>query len=175
MASQDTGRRSPGPCSADNNQQRRKYDSPGWSLRAASREGKLDIVVEILKNYRVDLNCEDVYGYTPLKGAAQYGRVGVVERLLEEKGIKIDKRDSLGDTPLIVASRGGFDKVVELLLQKGADPKVKCRAGRTALDWARERETYSEVVRLLEEAIESREKSSTLNRIRRRIAGSLRS
>ena len=47
-------------------------------------------------------------------------------------------RENEGKTALFAAAEFGWDKVVRHLLERGADPGVRDKAGKTALDYARE-------------------------------------
>jgi hypothetical protein len=49
----------------------------------------------------------------------------------------VQGRDQEGRTALFAAAEGGRDRVVKHLLARGADPKVRDAAGKTALDYAR--------------------------------------
>ena len=62
-------------------------------------------------------------------------------------GVLLQVDDS---TALHLSAGNGHLAVTKLLLEGGADPTLRDKAGRTALDWARER-GKSEVVALLSE------------------------
>jgi ankyrin repeat protein len=49
----------------------------------------------------------------------------------------VQGRDHEGQTALFAAAEAGWDQVVKHLLDRGADPKVRDAAGKTALDYAR--------------------------------------
>jgi ankyrin repeat protein len=55
-----------------------------------------------------------------------------------------------GETALYRSAWYGYLAVTKLLLEGGADPTLRTKSGRTALDWAREN-GKSEVVALLSE------------------------
>jgi len=59
------------------------------------------------------------------------------EVLLNHKA-NVNKQDKEGYTPLMRAAFNSHDEIVKLLLAKGADPKLKEKKGKTALDLAEE-------------------------------------
>jgi ankyrin repeat protein len=72
--------------------------------------------------------------------------------LLLDHGAKIDARNRESDaTPLMLAAAMGRANAVALLLKRGADPRLRDRAGHTALDRARETDD-AQTVHLLEMA-----------------------
>ena len=75
-------------------------------------------------------------GQTALAIACIYGSYEAAEALCAH-GAELDTRDSYQDTPLIYAARNGSTKICEMLLALGADPSLKNKDGKTALDCAR--------------------------------------
>ena len=75
---------------------------------------------------------------TPLHNASSANSLDAVSLLLSH-GAKVDPLDVRGMTPLMLAlaSDRADPRVVKLLLDKGADPKIKSKAGESTLDWAR--------------------------------------
>lgn len=76
--------------------------------------------------------------FTALLLAATYSSPDVVKTLLDA-GAKVNVQDVRGMTPLMLAvsSDRADARVVKLLLDKGADPKIKSKAGESTVDWAR--------------------------------------
>jgi ankyrin repeat protein len=60
----------------------------------------------------------------------------------------IDHRDVIGRTPLHCAAASGRTEVVRLLLERGADPHVRGKDGKTPSEWGSER-GHHEIVQLL--------------------------
>lgn len=98
---------------------------------------------------------DPVGGTTPPPGDIQLHAITVIDLLLEG-GADINarvtdshnrtarltayvyNRENEGKTALFAAAEFGWDKVVRHLLERGADPGVRDKAGKTALDYARE-------------------------------------
>lgn len=77
----------------------------------------------------------------PLHAAMVAGDVEIVRAVLDAgAGTDIDARQQAGVTPLMGAAAGGSVELVRLLLDAGADPSLVDDAGRTAADWARDRD-----------------------------------
>ena len=74
----------------------------------------------------------------PLHAAMVAGDVEIARALLDA-GADVDGRQQAGVTPLMGAAAGGSVELVRLLLGAGADRSVVDDAGRTAADWARDR------------------------------------
>eukprot|EP01046_Picozoa_sp_COSAG06_P034574 COSAG06_NODE_3635_length_5092_cov_417.533948_3_plen_129_part_00 len=78
-------------------------------------------------------------GYTALAVACCWGKYEAAEALCAH-GAELDTREDVHQkTPLIEAALGGHTKICEMLLALGADPSLKTKSGKTALDWAREK------------------------------------
>jgi ankyrin repeat protein len=74
---------------------------------------------------------------TPLIISAASGDTEVV-RILLQAGARVDAQDVRGMTPLMLALATDHPNrdIVKLLIDKGADTKIKSKAGESALDWA---------------------------------------
>ena len=91
--------------------------------------------VDVLVQKGVELNGQDLFGYTPLFLAARDNKVERVRALLQagaDPNIRINDKA----TPLSIASWQGHAEVVETLLKHRADPNLKGPKGNTALIWA---------------------------------------
>ena len=64
----------------------------------AAENGHLDIVDSLLKKKGIDVNLQNVNGYTALMLATQRGHLDVVNRLLEENVIDVNIQDNDGNT-----------------------------------------------------------------------------
>ena len=77
-------------------------------------------------------------GHTALAIACRSGSYEAAEALCAH-GAELDARDNSQHTPLILAVWKDSTKICEMLLALGADPSLKDKDGKTALDWARQR------------------------------------
>lgn len=103
-------------------------------------------VVELLLARGADPHKQNNHGYTPLMQAAMIPRTPEDEqiaiatiKLLLEHGANLNTQTfDYGDTALIWAVKLGHTRVAEFLIARGADLKLKDKAGRDALQHARE-------------------------------------
>jgi hypothetical protein len=134
----------------------------GWTalLKALDNRKHWIEVTPVLIKSGADVNATlKSNGYTPLWkaiGKISKNRDAAVDiiKLLLSKGADVnapyiskDARYS-GETPLMSASKKGSTDVVKLLLSNGADVAARTKAGKTALDYAREK-GHQEIVGLL--------------------------
>lgn len=92
------------------------------------------VITQVLLEAGADVNASDKYGATPLHRAASQGHNRIVHMLLAEPKINIDAMDSEGNTPLFLACEEGRDDVAIALARKGADPLLKNKEEKCALD-----------------------------------------
>lgn len=98
----------------------------GTALQAASAEGHLDVVVELLK-HGADLNASSEELGTALQAACAGGHAPVVGALVE-RGADVNQISGFSGTALAAAAHRGKTGIVELLLKSGSD--VNLFAGR---------------------------------------------
>src|SRR5262249_10067802 len=86
----------------------------------------------------------DNTGRTPMHCAADSSNSGAREvvRDLLARGISPNLADNRGTTPLMEAAIAGNESVVEILLAAGADPGARNDRGKSALDLARENQSF---------------------------------
>ncbi len=93
---------------------------------------------EKLIDYPLDFNNVNNTGQVALHYAVEHGNLFVLKELLSKPNIEIDHQDSFGNAPIWTAvfnARGNY-KMVELLIKYGADPSLKNKTSRSALDFA---------------------------------------
>jgi len=105
-----------------------------------------------------NVNAQDIAGETPLYfafGGTQ--NLDVLEILLQH-GADVTLTNINGDEPLYWAVISGNTNAVVMLLQRGANPTLKDRFGKTPIDHAKESTIIKseDVVKILSEAISQR-------------------
>ena len=106
-------------------------------LHDAASKGNLAQMKAAL-NAGADVNSRDKDGWTPIMVASGVGRENVIPVLLARKGIELNAENDNSWTALMIAAVMGRGTVIQLLLEAGADPEVKNKFGKTALDLAQE-------------------------------------
>ena len=103
----------------------------------AAMTNDVALVNELLKQ-GAELEWRDPFGgATALAAACWNGSYEAAEALCAH-GAELDTRNNLQDTPLMDAAYNGHTKICEMLLALGADPSLKNKDGKTALDYARQ-------------------------------------
>lgn len=106
--------------------------------------------VEKFIDYGADINLQNNIGVTPLFISCANGHSEVTRILLyHDADFNTRSLDSFGHTPLTVAVIGGHSTCVSYLLNKGMDPKVTSKEGKTALDYAKEN-YMNDIIEILE-------------------------
>lgn len=93
------------------------------ALIAASREGAIDVVRDLLAN-DVNLNLRNNDGNNALWFACFHHHLPLL-RLLINAGIDLDNQNDNGVTVLMYAASAGKTEVVKLLLKVGANPRLR--------------------------------------------------
>jgi TonB family protein len=122
---------------------------PNEELRRHVRGGDYKLAEKLLENPEVDPDSRDAEGWTALMYAARADEVHLVPLLVKAKA-SLDLVNQLGETALIVAVKDGNVEAARQLLMAGANVSPKDARGKTALDWAEERNrTYlSQIIRI---------------------------
>lgn len=101
-------------------------------LHTACSIGQYDVVSECIRRGDVDLDGQNIGGWTPLMYAAYIGHDNIANLLLET-GVNVNATTSKGLTPLMLAASCGNESIAHFLLQKGAQLECKDVRGWTAL------------------------------------------
>jgi hypothetical protein len=123
------------------------YSGGTTTLLNAVADARLDLVEDLLKR-GVDLEAQDVRGYTGLILAAYRGRIPIL-RLLVQAGANVNARDHHGNSVLLFAAQHGDLQTVKLLVEAGTDLNLRGQNGYTALKVAK-LTSRSDVVAFLE-------------------------
>ena len=106
--------------------------------------------VQILYAYYDQKLDRDIEGNSLLISAAMNGRKEALTYLLKESKAEINAQNLVGKTALIIAAEYGYKEIVAVLLQNGADPLIKSKEEKMALEYARQWE-HQDIVSLLSE------------------------
>ena len=111
------------------------------------RDEEYENMVKLLVEFDVNINYQDILGFTPLMIVSCSNQYRVVEILLS-KSPDINIQNNKGVTALMIASNYGNTQTVELLLTQDPDVNVCAFDGWTALMFACQ-DGYRDVIELL--------------------------
>lgn len=101
-------------------------------LHTAASIGQYEVVQCCVRRRDVDLNQQNLGGWTPLMYASYIGHDAVVSLLLEA-GVDVNCRTPSRQTPLMLAASCGNESVAYFLIQQGAEIEARDARGWTAL------------------------------------------
>lgn len=127
--------------------------SNGWTAVTLAAARGFDQVAKLLLARGADPNVPDIYGWTPLMRAVQQQRPAVVRVLLDSKRLALDARNENGRTALHVAAAAGFDEIASMLVGRGANIRIRDRAGNTPAALALA-EGHARVAKLINGAVQ---------------------
>ncbi|XP_033107869.1 inversin-like isoform X2 [Anneissia japonica] len=104
------------------------------ALHAAAMSGHSSSV-QILLDYKANVDAEDLLKHTPLFRAAELGHIDVVNTLIQG-GANIEVVDLDGRSPLHWAALGGHACICDILMRHDIPPDIPEFAGRTPLQCA---------------------------------------
>lgn len=102
-------------------------------LHKASAKGKLERILDLIKEDKTLVNRKDNAGYTALHEAALSGHLDAVKELISA-GAKVNTMAANGATPLHDAAINSQIKVVKHLLEKGANASLRNEEGQRPID-----------------------------------------
>ena len=103
---------------------------------------------DVLIDAGIDQTLTNIYGNNAIMWAAMKNNIDILEKL-DITSENINLRNNAGHTALMLAARRGNEDIVKFLLKMGADSSLRSK-GKTALDYAKEREDRKSV-KVLEE------------------------
>jgi ankyrin repeat protein len=99
------------------------------ALITATKEGKIDICLDLLLQPQSNVNCVDKEGNTLLHLVSECK----IAQFFLRAGADVNKENKLKETPLIMQVQCGNYEMVSFLLQHGAQPNMTDKLGNTAL------------------------------------------
>lgn len=126
-------------------------------LLVACRDGRTEIVVELLKA-GADVNAvEPVFGAVPLHKSVYNGHAYITQILVEQPGIDLNFQGATnGYTPLHDSLWHGYDRCAEILINAGARLDLRGHDGKTPLDIATEVfGTNHQIIQLIQSKLET--------------------
>ena len=107
----------------------RKVKSSGGStlLHCAAGYGWTDIVELLITKYNCDINCGDVYNYTPVYAASANGHLDVIKCLYNTGKCDLFIKTSWGETPLDIARRYRHHEIVEFITNVMTTSTLTCK------------------------------------------------
>jgi ankyrin repeat protein len=122
-------------------------DQQGKTALMRAIEAGNTFEVRRLIDQGANVNARTESGVTPLMNAAGIGNKEIVQ-ILMEKGADVNARTPGNYTVLMQAALVGQTEITKVLLDAGADPTVKDTSGRTAADYAADKQ-HQDIVDLL--------------------------
>eukprot|EP00949_MAST-11_sp_MAST-11-sp1_P003195 g3195.t1 len=119
-------------------------------LHLAAKAGREDVLQALLSHVKskdLDVDHRNAEGTTPLMCAVFAGDLPCC-KVLVKAGAWIDARNKLGQTCLMKATCYRDMRMIEWLLKEGADPTLRDKEQKKALDYSEER-NFDEVTRVL--------------------------
>ena len=89
-------------------------------FKIAAHKGWVDVIDFLLK-IKVDINLQDVYGWTSLMIASGYGNIDIIDRLFATGQCNANIENIFGDTALFIATERGRPEIVDRLVVYGAN------------------------------------------------------
>ena len=103
-------------------------------LHLAASNGWVDVIINLITNYKCHLDCKDSHGRTPLHYATSNNHLEVIRYFINEQHCDPMTKDYEGETPLHLACNIGYTNIVQYLLSTGkVDPLAKNKDGKTPM------------------------------------------
>jgi len=86
-----------------------------------------DIVIQLISEYKFDVNCKDDANQTPVHLASRFGHLDVVKYLSNTGECDLTIKTDSGETPLDRARRRGYHEIVEFISEVLATSTLTCK------------------------------------------------
>jgi ankyrin repeat protein len=127
-------------------------------------ENNIDAIKYLLDNNLIDINIQNIDGWTPLIYASYWNNIEILKLLLSYKDINVNHQNYWKDTALIWASYNNKIEIVKLLLNHpDINIFLKNKYGKTALDYAKENNN-KEIIKLIK-LIKKHKSNNFFNRV----------
>lgn len=104
------------------------------ALMIAIINGHPEMACPLIQHPSIDINQQDLGGYTALSLAVLAGLTDIVEEILELDEILVDTTEHrVNQTALMLAAERNHRDIVQKLLRRGAKPNLKNSNGKTAI------------------------------------------
>ena len=120
-------------------------------LHLAASNGWVDVIINLITNYKCHPDCKDSHGRTPLHYATSNNHLEVIRYFINEQHCDPMTKDNEGETPLHLACNIGYANIVQYLLSTGkVDPLAKNKDGKTPVDLASTRSNSYHLLKLFQ-------------------------
>jgi len=93
-------------------------------------ENSKDVVSKLMQ-MKLDVNCKDKLGNTPLMNAVMENKSDIVKYLLINKDVLVNEQNLDGKTALMLAFEKKFDLITQILVNSNADSSIKDNQGNS--------------------------------------------
>ena len=115
-------------------------DSFGNSpMMIASQRNWSGIITLLQQNAHCDVNHQNFFGSSALMCSASHGHLDALRTLCANGNVDINLLSRFGQTALMKAAQAGKLESIKILLNHGADPTVRNKQGKGAVDIAEEK------------------------------------
>jgi len=131
-------------------------------LMCTAQKGQMDVVRYLVEEKHADVNCQNIYGMTPLHFAAINGQLELVQFLFDHSA-DVNCKDEEGRTPVHLAACGDIEIVI-FLAEHGGDVNCKTNNGTTPLQIAAVSDKIDNVKYLIDKSADQQGEYSRFQR-----------
>jgi len=115
-------------------------DSFGNSpVMIASQRNWSGVITVLQQNAHCDVNHQNFFGSSALMCSASHGHLDALRTLCANGNVDINLLSRFGQTALMKAAQAGKLESIKILLDHGADPTVRNKQGKGAIEIAEEK------------------------------------